>query len=410
MAETFPATAQQIRLKGPQDDIISGTPQATVFNYGYKQVTNFAKHTKNLTFDNDVDYGKLGVCTIPTHGDLLSDLYLRVTLPPLPVPAGSTYSGWTNCIGYALIEEVSFMIGQMPICKMTGLFMEAMDYLTVTSDKRVGLDKMTGRYNTHRVLPISAKGVQDIYVPLRFWFTQKLSQALPLFLITKHSVKVQVKFRPFSELVTYDGPIPPTDLPMMATEIIAEYTVIDDLDRKNMLAASENDYLIEQWQTQVQQSFNPGIVEKSIALDMDNCIKELVFVFVESESEENNDWFNFGRRAEEVVGGELITRAGLTLEGKPRFAMLPESYYRMISTYKHHSSSSDRNIYVMSFAEKPEMNQPNGVINMSQYDTEAKRLVFNFVQSVPRCKVYVLGISYNLLRIIDGQVHIEYLR
>ena len=101
---------------------------------------------------------------------------------------------------------------------------------------------------------------------------------------------------------------------------------------------------------------------------------------IETESEDNNDYFNYGRRDIQQLGGEMVTRIGLALDGKTRLEKLPESFYRLITPQRNHTTAGNRNIYVISFAENPEINQPTGTINFSGYDSV--ELLLDFIDGL----------------------------
>ena len=408
MASSIKATFNQLHTKGVQDIELSDNPQASAFTYQFKRIPNFAQHKTMQQFTEAIGFGKTVTINIENFGDLLSGLELYIRLPPLPLASGSTYTGWTNSVGYVMIDTVEFVVGGVTLVRQTGLMMEAYDYITTPMDKRAGLDIMTGRFDTTRVLPIDALGTRDIYVPLRFWFTKKLSQSFPLFLAQKHPVQVRIKLRPFHELVTYDGTTPPPEMAIMDAGMIATYTVLSDEDKASLTSHPSVSYLFEQYQTQVIQEISDGAISIKIPLDVSNVIKELVWVFVETDSEANNDWTNFGRRDTNAPGGELMLTAGLLVNSLERQMKLPESYWRLVETLNHHArSSTDRNIYCMSFSQAPEANQPSGTLNASLYDTI--ELTVDFIPNLPRCRFYSLAVSYNTITFTDGEIKLTYL-
>ena len=410
MANTIKGTLNQLKNVGPQDLDLSRDPQATLFKYNVKRVPNHASHTAHLNFIEDVSFGKTLHVDIPAFGDLMHKTYLYFKLPALPIAAGSTFTGWTNSVGAAMIDEIEFMVGSAVIASISGLWIEALQVLQEPAHKRVGLDNMMARYNTHRVLPVDAQGSRDIWIPLPFWFTQKENQAFPLFLLNKHTVSLRVKLKPFNQLITYDGNAPPPDMVILDSGLVVDYLMLDEYDKEQLIMQPSVSYLIEQYQYHIFKELETSTAPKVERIDLDlfNCIKEIIWVCIETESEANNDWFNFGRRNPAVRGSELFGRASLLLDGLTRVDRLPESYFRMVTSHKHHTAVSDRNIYSISFARKPEANQPTGVINASRYDSID--LLLETVSPLPQCKCYVLGIAYNEMIITNGELAIKYLR
>jgi hypothetical protein len=394
MSNSIIAATMQVSNVGGMDQYLTGNPQTSFFTYAYKQITPFAKNTIMIPFNEKVTFGKTITATVPYTGDVLNTVYLYFRLPQLTPPEGSTFLGWTNTVGYAMIESVEVRIGETVFDRHNGLFMEIMDDLTTPETKKLSRNKSIGRYDTVSVLPINALGSQDIYIPLQFWFNKKLSSSLPIASLSTNQVKFVVKLRPFDSLVTYDGPNAGDPYVPLDSGVILDYYVLSE-NEKFALYQNPGDpptYLFEQWQCETYE-ISAGTTSNRFSLDFVNCVKEIIFVLVETESEKNNDYFNFGRRDPATMGGELVAKIGLAFDGKERFAKLPESFYRMMTVQRYHSFAGLRNIYCVPFAEFPELNQPSSTTNFSKYDTV--ELLLDFIDSVPSCRLHILAINYN---------------
>ncbi|RKO87256.1 group II dsDNA virus coat/capsid protein [Blyttiomyces helicus] len=349
MSETIVTAALQITHTGGIDNSISGEPDSSLFTYNYHQITPFAKNVTIIPFNEQVSYGKRITATIPCGGDLLHAVKLHFKLPALKhVPVGSTYLGWTQTVGYAMIDEIELRIGETVIDKHSGLFMETMDYLETNVNNVTANDVCVGRYDTINVLPQNASEEIELYIPLQFWFNKKLSSSLPLVAMKSQSVKLVVTLKNFEEIVTYDGEIAPEPVQIVNSGVIVDYYLLSEQER-NLFIHGKESFLIEQW----QYDFFPitqGLSTSKFQLEFNNSIKELVFFVIETESDLNNDYFNFGIRSSTNQGSELLKHIGLRFDGKDRFEKMPESYYRNV-TVGGHTYKGNRNIYVMSFAE-----------------------------------------------------------
>lgn len=409
MSNTVITASMQINNTAGLDDYLTVRPKemldgnsvsapnyASLFSYNYKRITPFAKHTVYIPFNEKVDFGRTITAVIPYLGDLLHTVHLYFRLPQLsPPPPGSNYIGWVNCIGYAMIETVQIRIGETIFDEHDGLFMEIMDYITVPSNKTEARNKSVGRYDNTNVLAINANGEQDIYIPLHMWFTKKMFSALPMTSLSGQTVRIHVKLKNFQDLVTYDGDISPVEMPIQESGVMLDYYLLSEPE-KNLFKTEVQEYLIEQWQ-HLTFEIPAGISTSRFSLDFTKCVKEIVFVLTETESENNNDYFNFGRRDERYQGGELISHIGLAFDGKIREEKLPESFYRIITPQRYHTVGGNRNIYVISFSENPEINQPTGTVNFSRYDNI--ELLLDFIDNVPQCRLHVLAIVYNKINI-----------
>lgn len=399
------ASALQLKAKGSLDNYISKEPEVTLFKYGYKRITDFAVHPETLTFKENVDFGKLITVDLPYAGDLVHKMHLFFTLPLLLPAPGSTYAGWTNAIGYAMIEYVEILIGNAVVDKHTGFFMEIMDYLSTSQDTAVSRNKAVGRYDTTKVLPQNALGEQHLYIPFQFWFTKKAAAALPLIALSKQKVQVRIKLRDFHDVVTYDGPLPPNQMSLGNSGLIVDYILLDEPDKERYMR-DELDYIIEQWQTDLVYGVTPNAGIQNFELDFRFAVKEIIWVLVEQNSLDNNDYFNFGSRDPSKIGGEMFTYATILFDGKERCPRMPESYFRLVQPQTYHTRAGDRNIYVFSFSVSPEINQPSGTANFSRFDKTTLNL--ELVDGIPAANLFCMAVSYNRLVIKDGMAYVEF--
>lgn len=409
MAASVNATNMQISRKGGMDNLIYNNPfvekpDLYIFNYTYNTIAPFARHTASIPFDGPVGFGKTGTCTIPlTNGHLLHKTQLYAKLPPLALPQGSTYVGWTQSIGYAMIDYVEFLIDEKAVSKCPGWAMEVVNYLETPVDKALNVNSCVGRYDNINVVKQNALSPQDIYLEFPFWFCKKIKSSLPLLSLSGHVIKIRVKFNSFDKLVSYDGPNVPVHIPMLEVGIVGNFFILTDEEKQTYLTEPQ-EYLIEEWQFELD-TIPRGVSTSKYKLPFTRCVKEIMWFFVETESKANNDSFMFGLRNPGNVGGAMISKASLLFDGFERYSKLPESFYRK---EHYHTFLGNRNIYNISFAENPEMNQPTGTANFSLFDDI--ELCFDFVEDVPECILHTLAINYNRLVIHPtGDVQIDYL-
>lgn len=401
------ATMQLSRPAAGMESYLTGDPKQSMFStYDYQQHTPYARNTTIVPFNEKVRYGKTLSATIPYVGDLVQNLHLFFRLPALPLPVGSSYVGYTNTIGYAMIDSVELRIGEQVILTRTGLFLEIMDYMQVNASRKEARAKAVGRYDNVNVLSQNALGTQDIYVPLNMHLDKRPGSALPLLKLGGLPVRIVVKLKAFESCVTYDGPLPPVECPPLDSGLLVDYYILSD-DEKLAFHEEDQTYLIEQWQIE-SRNISAGMTSNRFRLDFNLSVKELCWVLVEESSEENNDFFNYGRRDQTVQGGELFTAFSFFVDGKERIEKMPESYARLVLPQRHHTFSGSRNIYTLPFSEFPEIvHQPSGTCNMSAYDSI--ELGLEFVSNLPRCRLHVAALSYNRLIISDNGVTLEFL-
>jgi hypothetical protein len=83
----------QLASYGQADVVLTGNPQVTFWKLIYRRHTNFSVEAIEAAFQGPVDFGKRATVQIPRNGDLVSRMWLQVTLPDLlaydvaPAPA-----------------------------------------------------------------------------------------------------------------------------------------------------------------------------------------------------------------------------------------------------------------------------------------------------------------------------------
>ena len=136
----------QLVAYGAQDVYLTGNPQITFFKVVYRRHTNFAMESVEQTFNGSPDFGQRLTATIGRNGDLISRIYLQVTLPAVTT-SGSTTSAafrWVNYIGHCLIRYVTVDIGGQQIDKQYGDWLTIWNELSQRPGLHVGYDNMVG--------------------------------------------------------------------------------------------------------------------------------------------------------------------------------------------------------------------------------------------------------------------------
>ena len=85
------------------------------------------------------NFGSISEIIIPRIGDLVSNMYIHITLPKLgKVSTNTTYSaenfntkyGWVNSIGHTLIDYIELQIGGQKIDQHSGKWLDLITQLT----------------------------------------------------------------------------------------------------------------------------------------------------------------------------------------------------------------------------------------------------------------------------------------
>ncbi|GAQ91574.1 hypothetical protein KFL_008090050 [Klebsormidium nitens] len=186
--------------QGAQDAYLTGSPQITFFRIVYCRYTNFALEAIEQTFNGAADFGRRVTATISRNGDLVTTMYLQVTLPALTSTTTHTELRYINSVGHALMRNVEVEIGGQKIDKIPSEYMEIFHQLSMPEEKRKGYEEMVGQPSNSDTVPSSNRTTADtallnlnhsttLYIPLFFWFNRVLGNALPLIALQYHEIK-----------------------------------------------------------------------------------------------------------------------------------------------------------------------------------------------------------------------------
>ena len=415
----------QLAAKGAQDTFLVGKSEITFFKTVYRRHTNFSIETIEQIFDNEVKFGQRIRCLIDRKGDLLSNLYLKIKLDKLEQDcASNNHSYWINSIGHALIKSMDIKIGGLLIDRQFGEWLEIWGELTQNEEKRVGYFEMIGKTSDglSTINRSKFEGPLQLYVPLNFWFCKNVGLALPLIALQYHEVELFVEIRPFDECyITTTGSKLTQDNKYLSMSLLADYIFLDAEERKSF-AQKEHEYLIEQVQHSTHFSFSTSSGQTNIPINFNHPIKELIWILKRTDIGDfktdpcncnnvisyGNDWFNFSDTVGTIHGfDDTFENAVLLLNGSQRFTTMDADYFRLVQTYVRHSRIPSKQIYVYSFALRPEEYQPTGTCNYSRIDNSLLNLKFNSSNDI-NYTAEIYATNYNVLRIKGGMAGIAY--
>jgi hypothetical protein len=457
----------QLVATGKQDLFLTGNPQISFFKMVYRRHTNFATESQAMYFDGTPNFGQRITCLIPRRGDLLGRVYLDVTLPQLRAnDASGTVLSYTNAVGHALIQEITFEVGEQEIDRQTGEWMEIWTQLTTPAGQRDALNEMIGRvpdpYNPAgiRIWPATNTEGLRLLIPLQFYFCSNPGLYLPLLALQYSPIRINITLRPLQQLfwvppAADNCPTDPT-LPSVQTPAPACSTQVDctsqivnmmlwgdyvflDVEERRRFVSNSHEYIIEQVQYTPPYSVTAQQTTATIPIEFNHPIKEFMFVVQRDIMMDRNEWFNYSslpytelysipflnnyiNSNSPAARLDLISTAKLQLDGYDRFAYRTPQYFRLQQPYEHHTTTPvDSFIYNYSFALRPEDSQPTGTMNASRIDSIVWQIQMNPILSnqaltvppdptviLPACKqrgpchIVVYAHNYNVFRVING--------
>jgi hypothetical protein len=125
----------------------------------YRRHTNFAIESIEQTFNGAVGFGKRVSCTVSRNGDLVTNMYLELTLKK-----GSAASYFP---AEAFIKDCEIEIGGQKCDKHYAAWYRVFDELTRTGSEKDAYRRMVDFYDSE-----VAGTVKRFYVPLIFWFNR----------------------------------------------------------------------------------------------------------------------------------------------------------------------------------------------------------------------------------------------
>ena len=322
----------QLQSKGQEDMYLTSNPEITSFKTNYKRHTNFAIETIEQIIDGvkDTDTEEtIGRVNVARTGDLLTNVYV-------------TCDQSSNGIkGNKLIREVELILGGTLLDKHTSEWMEIYSELYTPESKRLGYKYMTGGFENN-TQSFTIGDQQKIMIPLRFFFCNDHSQALPVIALQYHDITMKFKWG-YNKDINRKTDVTES----VSCEVWCDYIFLDQDERKRF-ADSTHEYLIEQLQYKEYISSS-----RTFDLKFYHPVKCLF-------------WTEEG----------LITnqKANLHLNGSDRFYQQSKEYFQLKQPFEHFTSIPGNNIKEQDF---PQIIKP---IPLSYYYDTSNSSVYNLTK------------------------------
>jgi hypothetical protein len=305
----------QLVAYGAQDVYLTGSPQITFFKVVYRRHTNFAVEPIPQTFNGSADFGRTVTCTLNRNGDLITAVYVNVSLPATMGVHNNSW-GYVRRLGLATVQHYKIEIGGSKIDEQYGDWLNIWYELTHKSGQERGFAKMIGDVPELTTISDGDKPAYQLYIPLQLWFNRNNGLALPLIALQYHDVRLTIDFRQASQVVnkltTSASPV----VQMNDAQLIIDYVYLDSEERKRFAQAS-HEYLIEQLQFTGSESL-PSLTNK-YRLNFNHPSKYLIWApHLESYANPTNyvayatdgNWDKARDQFAKIVW--LATRAGLS--------------------------------------------------------------------------------------------------
>ena len=196
----------QLMSLGNEDVYLTNEPQITFFKMVYKRHTNFSVENIIQNFNSQADFGKKITCTISKNADLISQMFVQVSLPQINFfQQSSTLTdlnkcAWIKKIGWNIIKTVEIEIGGYVIDKHYADWFHVWSELTDNNNTDRGLDIMIGDVPELTEFT-NSKNSYTLTIPLFFWFCRNNGLALPIIALEFSDVKINVEFANLNDVL-----------------------------------------------------------------------------------------------------------------------------------------------------------------------------------------------------------------
>jgi hypothetical protein len=187
---------------------------------------------------------------------------------------------------------------------------------------------------------------------------------------------------------------------LAGVRLYGDFIYLDNIERKEF-AQNKHRYLIEQVQYRDSETINSNLTNQKIPIKFNLPVKELVWVIQRDDVFLNNDVFNFSNAVDPaVVRNNILQSAYIQFNGIERFTARNGDYFRLTIPYQRHTRVPNDFYYMYCFALQPEEHQPSGISNFSKINFVD--LYVSIQPDLPSSQIRVYGLSYNILRIMNG--------
>ena len=385
-------TLLQIIAYGAEDLYLKQDPEITFFKKVYKQHTVFSLESVDMTFIDTPMFNNMSVITVKKNADLVSAMFLEVTLPH---DIYLTDSYWTNRVGFNLMKKVELYIGKNLIDRIYGLWCHIWIELTHKFDKKNIIDRLVGSMGTNgNTNGLNCSQPHTLTIPLLFSFCRHRELSIPLVAIRDNNdITLKIYFEK-KEKCIQTGALPSGNISNV--KLWVDYIYLEKLEKLNIIQRPI-EYLIEVTQHLERNLISRGI--KSIGLPFTLPCKELTWVVrnIKPIGDKFTD-FTFNNTS-------MVNNVQFKFNSKNVFSSGPRKneYFNYIVPYQHHSGSPDLGINAYSFSLYPEDLSPSGIIKFSHVKTP-----FINIGTNGNGIFHIFAHSYNIMRIENGKVSIIY--
>ena len=423
---------------GQQDTYLTGNVFTdSFFHFNSVKHSNFTKYSASfaVTADNSSNWPfnqKLSVNMRPkAMGDILENMYLKCTLPPL-----SVNQRYCDDVGWVMIKQMQFMLDDIVIETLNN------DWNVIYSELHYLREEKT---ILRQLINVDRQMGGDLYIPLNFFFNRRHSTtytANPLIktdyfkpafytcaAYNHKNMFINFWFNPITSFCSdASANISLSNVYLVTDEIILdapERQYLQNTKMENIISLSRNDPVTPVLGTPFKANLTPNVPVKTIHWFLRNAKYEDL-----SNVTFYNDRFNYSDKEYSTLVATppnfetqhpIISQTIMYLNGvqiltvslplTSRTEMDGSYYYKYGQSYNHGLSTPTKNIYTYSFCLDPKNPQPSGALDFSQMDSNSTLLTGSlysraFQTAQWNLNVYYTG--YNQITYSNGLVSLMF--
>jgi len=417
---------------GPQEEhLLLEDFSKSQWNPDFKRYTNSVMYQRIIPFpppNPSYQSQTIQLELLPTElGHLLSNMYLKVTMPALPT--GYQYSGQ---IGRALIKQVDLLVNETVIETLYDDWYIIRDQLFLDADEQTGMFQAVGGSN------INSQVSTDYIIPLEFFFCRRKTHNdhdderlrrpyFPLCAMWNQRLYVRFTFQPNTWWCNVAAPHT-TDL--VLPKLVTEEILLENAE-KLYYTNTPLKYIVNRVKKESTLTFSAG--NPQLQLTASFPVQTLAWFFRNKNYEDvtsglySDSRYNYGYTTQYIQTGiqlnfpsgvsnyvDVIDTAKITLNNVDILSTFQGSlYYTFKQPMEHGLSIPSKSIYSYSFGLTPKEYNQGGYLNFSKLNSQTTTLTLVFnpsyaTQISQGYNLYMFYYGYTLLEFQGGFARLPY--
>ena len=417
---------------GPQEDhLLLEDFSKSQWNPDFKRHTNAVMYQRIIPFpppNPAYQNQTIQLELLPTElGHLLSNMYLKVTMPALPT--GAQYS---SQIGRALIKQVDLLVNETVIETLYDDWYIIRDQMFLDADEQTGMFQAVGGSN------INSQVSTDYIIPLEFFFCRRKTHNdqdderlrrpyFPLCAMWNQRLYVRFTFQPNTWWCNVAAPHT-TDL--VLPKLVTEEILLENAE-KLYYTNTPLKYIVNRVKKESTLTFSAG--NPQLQLTASFPVQTLVWFFRNKNYEDvtsglySDSRYNYGYTTQYIQTGiqlnfpsgvsnyvDVIDTAKITLNNVDILSTFQGSfYYTFKQPMEHGLSIPSKSIYSYSFGLTPKEYNQGGYLNFSKLNSQTTTLTLVFnpsyaTQISQGYNLYMFYYGYTLLEFQGGFARLPY--